>query len=309
MNGFKRSTSATIVVFLICCCFLYCDKTPTDPGDSIPWSRITGEIAFSRSHSLFILDGDAQKEKEVKKNKEGYFGWLAWHPDGDRIIFSDYVSDPLRAQLYSIKTDGSNRSIIYSTEAHNNYPALSSNGRLAYWYNGAGFPLHMEEIWIDNSPFFGKAMCDMTRPAWSPDGQFLVVSMRDSTSQGALYKVSLNDTSFIPLLQGSGFENRMCIDLFHDPIYSPDGNTIAFTKYYPSRDNDNSEIWVIQSDGSNPRQLTNGAEDWYPAWSPDGGTIAFVRGNGDEARIYVMNSDGSDVTQVTEHESLYPIWK
>ena len=47
----------------------------------------------------------------------------------------------------------------------------------------------------------------MSPPAWSPDSRFLVVSMGDATSQGSLYRVSLSDTTAIPLLQGQGASN------------------------------------------------------------------------------------------------------
>jgi TolB protein len=56
------------------------------------------------------------------------------------------------------------------------------------------------------------------------------------------------------------------------PTWSPDGRQIAFVRYYPNADN--SQIWVMNADGSNQHQLTGGAPDYeggahdYPAWSP-----------------------------------------
>ncbi len=57
-------------------------------------------------------------------------------------------------------------------------------------------------------------------------------------------------------------------------------------------------IHVMASDGSQKVRLVRGAA---PCWSPDGSRIAFsarVDGNRD---IYLMNADGSHVTQLTTH--------
>jgi hypothetical protein len=52
---------------------------------------------------------------------------------------------------------------------------------------------------------------------------------------------------------------------------------------------------VINADGSNLIHLT----DYYPVWSPDGAKIAFSDERSGESEIYVMNTDGSDQTNIT----------
>ena len=57
------------------------------------------------------------------------------------------------------------------------------------------------------------------------------------------------------------------------PSFSPDGRHIAFVSY---RD-DNDDIYVMGSDGSNPTRLTDDpAADFSPSFSPDGRHIAFI---------------------------------
>jgi Tol biopolymer transport system component len=69
------------------------------------------------------------------------------------------------------------------------------------------------------------------------------------------------------------------------------------------------DIWVMYSDGSIKRQLTDspGYEDGW--WSPDGSKIAYIshspgifdkdkKSEGDRSKIWVMNADGSDKQQL-----------
>ncbi len=66
----------------------------------------------------------------------------------------------------------------------------------------------------------------------------------------------------------------------------------------------NSEVWVMNSDGSGAKNITNHPSfDAWPFWSPDGKQIAFAsnrRSNGQDYDIYVMNADGSALRRITD---------
>jgi TolB protein len=72
-------------------------------------------------------------------------------------------------------------------------------------------------------------------------------------------------------------------------------------------------IFVMDANGSNPTQLTDGnADDFGAAWSPDGTQIAFVcnYGNGDRP-VMIMNADGSDQHQLLPGKwiGFVPAWQ
>ena len=72
------------------------------------------------------------------------------------------------------------------------------------------------------------------------------------------------------------------------------------------------EIWLVNADGSSPRQLTdNAAMDISPAWSPDGSRLAFISNRDGNDELYTMNADGSDVRRLTETPDAsesFPAW-
>ena len=49
-------------------------------------------------------------------------------------------------------------------------------------------------------------------------------------------------------------------------------------------------IYIMNFDGSNQRQITDSGEDFAPSWSPDGKRILFERGPM-PTKIYIINSD------------------
>lgn len=80
--------------------------------------------------------------------------------------------------------------------------------------------------------------------------------------------------------------------------------------FHSDRDGD-FEIYRMRPDGSNVVQLTdNDVDDFWPAVSPDGTTIAFWTGRDGNQEIYVMAADGSGPTRVTSNGAAdrQPAW-
>jgi Tol biopolymer transport system component len=92
------------------------------------------------------------------------------------------------------------------------------------------------------------------------------------------------------------------------PEYSPDGRHILFG----SNRSGEEEIWVCDSDGSNPRQLTyldNGSTR-VGSWSPDGRRIVFMSDKEGNQDIYVIDSTGGVPRRLTtgETDEALPSW-
>jgi Tol biopolymer transport system component len=80
---------------------------------------------------------------------------------------------------------------------------------------------------------------------------------------------------------------------------------------FESQRDGNSEIYVMNADGSAQTRLTaNTADDTHPVGSPDGLQIAFESQRDGNSEIYVMNADGSAQTRLTNNtaDDTQPVW-
>ncbi len=86
--------------------------------------------------------------------------------------------------------------------------------------------------------------------------------------------------------------------------YESGVNPTIFGKIAFVRNAANSEIFSMNTDGSNQTNLTNNAAfDSQPNWSPDGSKIVFIsnRAGGGTNEIYTMNANGSNPVRLTNN--------
>jgi Tol biopolymer transport system component len=108
------------------------------------------------------------------------------------------------------------------------------------------------------------------------------------------------------------------------PFYSRDGRQIVYRAYHPQTEKEKSdylsllkqnlirpttlELWVMNADGSNKRQVTkNGKANFAPYFFPDGKRIIFAS-NMDDRRgrnfdLYSINVDGTNLERITDNET------
>jgi Tol biopolymer transport system component len=110
----------------------------------------------------------------------------------------------------------------------------------------------------------------------------------------------------IPFTSFQGYED--------EPVFSPDGNQLAFT--WGGEKGDNVDIYVqLIGVGGEPLRLTHHPDaEFSPAWSPDGRYIAFIRQSKTGAGIFVVPALGghehklADVAKVTTVRPPHLAW-
>jgi Tol biopolymer transport system component len=164
-----------------------------------------------------------------------------------------------------------------------------SNGSIVFTreQSGGGCDLFtIEPDGTSDRPLTDTASTCETGPAVAPGGSIVAVSLD-------LDDVALIDLATSALRPLTDDPNM----LDGSPAWSPDASRIAFFRGPPLGP---SHIYVINADGTNLRQLTQGrGSDRNAAWSPDGTRIAFARSGNEGYEVYVVDADGSNATVVT----------
>jgi len=86
------------------------------------------------------------------------------------------------------------------------------------------------------------------------------------------------------------------------PQISPNGKQLVFsvTKYFLKKGKTNSEIYLMNNDGSNLRKMTNNkAADFSPVWAPNGEKILFLSTRKNGIQIWSIPVNGGEAEQVT----------
>jgi Tol biopolymer transport system component len=146
-------------------------------------------------------------------------------------------------------------------------------------------------------------------PAWAPDGSTIIFTLNSPNAPGDLFLMNADGTGLKQLTHCT----QPCLGM-GVAAWSPDGSTIAYSEGdgppRPNGDPQVAALWLMQADGSHPRQLTKpplptSFADDGPAWSPDGKQLVFERNHlmgqsYDDQALFVINRDGTVLKQVTE---------
>lgn len=130
-------------------------------------------------------------------------------------------------------------------------------------------------------------------PALAPDGLSVVFSANlAGPGKYDIYEMDLVGGSPLPLTQELG--------ILTSPDISPDGSQIVFAN---GDGKESIRIWLMNRDGSNPRQVYH--DGWDPSWSPDGSLILFATNRpGYGPQLATIRPDGTDFQLLTDVRDL-----
>src|SRR5579875_614527 len=96
-------------------------------------------------------------------------------------------------------------------------------------------------------------------------------------------------------------EDLYSLEVPGQPALSPDGARVVYVlrTFDAEADEGRSTLWQVPADGGDPVRLTRGTADTAPAWSPDGSQIAFLRGGGEPAQVWLLPATAGEPRPLT----------
>jgi len=189
-------------------------------------------------------------------------------------------------ELYSIRVNGDNEKNLTNDGGADFFPEFLPDGTLIRYYSNRN---NMSDIFIMDSDGTNHRELDISfrinsnyfhGPTFSPDGQNILFS---STSDGKsdIYSIDTSGSNLVQLTDNTVQEEV--------PIFNPTGDKILFRRHieFP-----NTGLYLMNNDGTNVRQLTNGGWNYGHTFTPDGQSILYISDVTGEYQLYSLILNG-----------------
>lgn len=261
------------VSLIIVAAFLAVPSLPVFVGNAHATTQ--EKITFINGSQLNFISPDGTDQYTIQKGR-----YARLSPDGSKILFIlPYPGCCGDWDIHTMNVDGTNDINLTPINRTNDWqPTWSPDGtKIAYLGRLQTAPFTQGTIVMnadgsDKQVLFPTGVC-AGLPEWSPDGTKIACS--------GLSIINVDGSGQTPLAPGSA------------PRWSPDGTRIAYLGF-------DSNIHVINIDGTADTILVNGPFIGSYAWSPDSSTLAYTQLTGNSApwRLLTIPATGGTSTQI-----------
>jgi TolB protein len=268
------------------------------------------------------------------ENAEAYFS-----SDGKRLIFQSKRDDRKCDQIYTMNIDGSNVRMVSNGEGRTTCSYFHKGGKkIIYGSTHLGskdcppnpdFSLgYVWAIYPTYDIFEANADGSKIKPLTNTPGYDAEATVSPDGKKIIFTSMRAGDLDLYVMDKKGKNVKRLTTELGYDggAFFSPSGKQIVYRAYHPKTDAEiarykdrlskdliepnNFEIWVMNADGTNKRQITKlGSASFAPFFTPDGKRIIFCTNHfATDARkrnfdLALINLDGTGLERVTYDES------
>ncbi len=309
----KALVVSTVVVAIIAstALFFYLRPRAPQPGQAAPLShplRLTNSLANDDSPKvspdgtkiLFVSDRNGAVELYLINldgsglrnltNNVARETTPAWSPDGRRIAFGVETAPLRESDIWAVEVGSGKQVKLTKAPGYDSSPAFSPDGTLIAFNSNRGNDfIYNFDIWVMNADGSDpRRLTDYAEydadPTWSPDGKRIAFTRAMPERKFDILVINADGSNPVNLTNTTQFNEGT-------PVWSPDGRRIAFSSNRGSQ-NSNSNIWVMNADGSNPRLVTTAVgHNTTPTWTPDGRRLAFQSTRDFNPEIYIVEVD------------------
>ena len=238
---------------------------------------------------LYLMDYDGAGQRRISGHRSLSLA-PSWSPNSDGISYVSWYEGP--PSLYWVDIETGAKSPILVDDTSTMSPTFSPDARrIAFSRSLRG---NWEIFTVPTAGGQARRLTDSnaidTNPAWSPNGREIAFTS-DRSGRPQIYVMDADGTNVRRLTFNGNYNDGAA--------WHPDGQKLL----YSHRDESGSRFDLAMVDlvTLEEKNLTLGIPGNHeaPSFSPDGRLIAFESDRAGGHQIFVMNSDGSDVRQLT----------
>jgi serine/threonine protein kinase len=246
------------------------------------WDK-DGNVLIVGAHQILRTSLDGTRQTTVVTDPNAMILHAAACPNGGPILVDWYAREGRdTTDIWRVDADGSHPKQI-SHGADDESPACATDGKSVFYADNAKnyqlfrVPIEGGTPELLNASVLENGFVGAGGGRLSADGRWLpvIVTKIDPKTQEDIHSLALIDVVANTASAIRIFPSQPTITF--PVVFTPDGKSVA----YRVVDNGTDNIWMQPVDGSNGRQVTNFTTDHIRsfAWSPDGKTLAVVRGH------------------------------
>jgi TolB protein len=215
------------------------------PAVSPDGKKIAYSSGIGGNWQIVVMNSDGTNKKQITFGPYRH-GYPTWSGDGRVIIGEIYIEE--NWEIYAMESDGSNVRRLTSNPGIDDWHPAAHPFNYTFLYEKS--LVGNEEIWQmdingESDSIVSEPGMRYRVPKYSIDGEKIVFMGYDQNGIAQIYTMDNNGENIIQLTNYPGGAGIPC--------YSPDNKLIV----YNARINNNVEIALMNSDGSDQRQLTS----------------------------------------------------